>query len=78
MKPVYAAGMLYQHLPPNADITFEAGMFNVVLGEKQSLSGINGAAGWSMEIVDGLSLTRGLPLQEMNGVAWNYLSSINP
>ena len=38
MKPVYAAGMLYQHLPPNADITFEAGMFNVVLGEKQSLN----------------------------------------
>ena len=78
MKPVYAAGMLYQHLPPNANITFEAGMLNVVLGEKQSLSGIDGVAGLSMEIVDGLSLSRGATLQEMNGVAWNRISSINP
>ena len=78
MKPIFAAGMLYQHLPLNADITFEAGMLGSVLGEKQSLSGIDGVAGLGMEAWGGSSLSRGSTISEMNGIAWNRISSLNP
>jgi hypothetical protein len=78
MKPVYVAGMLYQYLPANADITFEAGMLDMVLGEEQSLSGIDGAPGFDFLAWNGSDLARGATVSEMNGVAWERISSKNP
>ena len=76
MKPIFAAGILYQNLPLNADITFEAGMLDTALGEEQNLSGINGAPGYEIEIVLGYYPTsRARAISEMNGVAWARISS---
>ena len=75
MKPIFAAGILYQNLPLNADITFEAGTLDMVLGEEQNLSGMDGAPGidWrALGYLNGIRLATAPP-SEVNGVAWNRI-----
>ena len=51
---VYAAGMLYQHIPLNASITFEAGMLAPVIGDESSFPGVSGARRGSISEISGI------------------------
>ena len=67
---VYAAGMLYQHIPLNASITFEAGMLQPVVGEESSFPGVSGVRKGIIGEVTGVEV-RGIG--KVSGVSWSTI-----
>ena len=67
---VYVAGMLYQHIPPDASITFEAGMLAPVVGEVSSFPGVSGVRKGIIAEVGPVAIAN---IGKVSGVTWTTI-----
>ena len=67
---VYAAGTLYQHISPDASITFEAGTLQPVIGEEATFPGVSGTRKGIIGKVTGVAVRS---IDDVTGVAWTAI-----